>query len=120
MSIQIFKKVLIPVDGSQNAMKAAKKGIQIAKQNGAKVFILYVIDLNFVEDIIRIQKKSHSEVKKQLEEKAKIYVREIQKLCEAENLEWTEIIKEGDIVNVIVKDSKTNGIDLIVQNLPIR
>ncbi len=114
MGIRPFKKVLVAVDGSKNALKAAKKGIEIAKQNKAKLYVLYVIDHNLIEDLVRIQRKNKSEIKSQLEEKAKIYVKDIQRLCEADDLECIELIKEGSAVNVILNESKTHKIDLLV------
>ncbi len=39
-----MKKMLLAFDGSDNAMKAAQKGISIAQAMKAKVFILTVIE----------------------------------------------------------------------------
>ena len=43
MSANIFKKILIATDGSENAQKAAAYGIDIAKATGAEVSALYVV-----------------------------------------------------------------------------
>ena len=77
----LFKKILIAVDGSENAYKAAQKGLTIAKQNKAEVFALYVIDSDVVADISKTQKKSAAETKTQLKEVAQIYLKDIEKLC---------------------------------------
>jgi nucleotide-binding universal stress UspA family protein len=110
----IFKNILVAIDGSENSRKAAKKGIEIALQNNAKIYVLYVIDLNLVEDLVRMQGKNKSEIKTQLVEKAKIYVKDIQKLSEESNLESIEIIEEGNVVNEILKEVKKHKIDLMV------
>ncbi len=114
MEESLFKKILIAVDGSENAYKAAQKGIAMAKQNKAEVFALYVIDLDIVEDLSRVQRKSVSETKTQLKEIAQIYLKDIEKLCKENKLRCTELIEEGHTVNIILKESKQNNVDLIV------
>ncbi len=114
MGERIFKKIMIAVDGSENSKKAATIGIELAVQNKADIYVLYVIDLNVLEDIIRIQRKEKSEAKIQLEEKAKIYVTDIQKLCEAHDMQCKVLIKEGTVSNEIVKEVKNHKIDLLI------
>ncbi|KKG08503.1 universal stress protein [Methanosarcina sp. 2.H.A.1B.4] len=43
MSGNLFKKILIATDGSENAKKAASYGIDIARATGAEVYVLYVV-----------------------------------------------------------------------------
>ncbi|KKH97661.1 universal stress protein [Methanosarcina sp. 1.H.T.1A.1] len=43
MSGNLFKKILIATDGSENAKKAASYGIDIAQATGAEVYALYVV-----------------------------------------------------------------------------
>ncbi len=40
----VYKKVLIAVDSSEYAMKAAKKGLELAHQLGAKAALVFVVD----------------------------------------------------------------------------
>ncbi|MDD3245614.1 MAG: universal stress protein [Methanosarcina sp.] len=43
MNENLFKKILIPTDGSENAKKAVAYGINIARATGAEVCALYVV-----------------------------------------------------------------------------
>lgn len=43
MSENLFKKILIATDGSENAKKAVAYGINIARATGAEVYALYVV-----------------------------------------------------------------------------
>ncbi len=43
MSENLFKKILIATDGSENAKKAVSYGIAIARATGAEVYALYVV-----------------------------------------------------------------------------
>lgn len=76
--------------------------------------MIYVIDPTLVADLVRIQRKDQSEIKSQLVEKAKIYVKDVQKLSEENNIECIEIIVEGNVVNEILKEIKKHKIDLMV------
>lgn len=45
---QEFKRIIAPVDGSNEAKKAAKKAIFLAKQMKVEVVALYVVDKTFL------------------------------------------------------------------------
>jgi nucleotide-binding universal stress UspA family protein len=53
-SMTLFKKILIPTDGSDNTKEAIMKGLEMAKMMGAEVTALYVVDqtsfINFPMD----------------------------------------------------------------------
>lgn len=50
----LFKKILIPTDGSEYTKAAVRKGLEMAKATGAEVTALYVVDqtsfINFPMD----------------------------------------------------------------------
>jgi len=50
----LFKKILIPTDGSENTKAAVRKGLEMAKATGGEVTALYVVDqtsfINFPMD----------------------------------------------------------------------
>ena len=41
---KLFRKILIATDGSEYTKKAVDHGIELAKNNGAKIYAIYVID----------------------------------------------------------------------------
>ncbi|MHA1263687.1 MAG: universal stress protein [Candidatus Helarchaeota archaeon] len=114
MGTQLFRRLLIAIDGSENSVKAAKLGIKIAEQNHAKVHILYIIDSNLIEDLIRVQKSPRAEVLEQQKKKAKIYMEDLGSLCEKRNVPHLQIIQEGQVTNSILNFIETYNIDLLV------
>ena len=44
----MISKILVPIDGSKVSQKAAKYAIELAKQTGASLTLLSVIDNRFV------------------------------------------------------------------------
>lgn len=39
-----FDNIMVPVDGSESSIQAFKKAVHIAKRNGAKLFLVTIID----------------------------------------------------------------------------
>ena len=55
---QIFKRICIATDGSNESIKAAKLAINLAKMNLSELYIVYVIDDKVVEKILSMSKKT--------------------------------------------------------------
>ena len=72
MSLAKIKKILVPLDGSENSFRALDKAIILAKQNDAEITGFFVIQINPSEiDIIRnIMKKSFKKQFLKIMEKA--------------------------------------------------
>ena len=70
----MYKKILLPTDGSEYANKAAKHAIWIASLSGAELMVLNVIETSSLvglpaEDlIVRIKEMLKEEGRKSLEE----------------------------------------------------
>ncbi len=106
----LFKKILIPTDGSEYTKAAVRMGLEIAKASGAEVTALYVVDqtsfINFPTDstIISVYTLLEKEGEEALE-----YVKQ-----EAERLgvKVTPCIEEGSPSRKIVELSSEH--DLVV------
>ena len=105
-----FKKILIPIDGSEYTKKAIAQGLEIAKLMNAEVTALYVVDqtsfVNFPMDstVVSIysllEKEGQDAVDYVVEEGAKIGVK------------VTAMLQEGSPVKKIVDVAKDH--DLVV------
>ncbi|MHA1132157.1 MAG: universal stress protein [Candidatus Helarchaeota archaeon] len=110
----LFRKILLAIDGSENSMKAAERGLELAKAYNGEIYALFVIDTNLVTDLLRFHNKTRSEIVEQMKEKGCIYVDTIEKLCKKYNLKCSSIIEEGTVSELILRESKKNDVDLIV------
>jgi nucleotide-binding universal stress UspA family protein len=109
-SMNQFKKILIPTDGSEYTKKAIAQGLEIAKLMNAEVTALYVVDqtsfVNFPMDstVVSIysllEKEGQDAVDYVVEEGAKIGVK------------VTAMLQEGSPVKKIVDVAKDH--DLVV------
>lgn len=116
----MYKKILLPTDGSEYANKAAKHAIWIASLNGAELIALNVIETSSLvglpaEDlIVRIKEMLKEEGRKSLEKISDILKEsKIEGECQKE-VKLTMSTKEGSPSDVIIDTVKKEGVDLIV------
>jgi nucleotide-binding universal stress UspA family protein len=116
------KRILVPVDGSGNAIRAANVAIEYAEKFGAELLVLHAIaipahTLAEVEGGIGCLDSSESrQYFASARQKAKAIVDEVVKSAEAKNVKAIAIIQEYSfsVVETIVDHAAKNNVDLIV------
>jgi nucleotide-binding universal stress UspA family protein len=116
----MYKKILLPTDGSEYANKAAKQAIWIARQSGAELMVINVIETSSLvglpaEDlIVRIREMLKEEGQKSLEKISDmVATSKIEDECQ-KDIKLSQDIKEGSPSDVIIKTVEEKGIDLVV------
>ena len=107
-----FKKILVPVDGSETAEKAFKVGLDMAIKHNAELFLLYVADMNdaaYPVLQVTLDENGFISMRKKAEEvlsnlKAQIPV----------GTRLTALVKIGDPGRVITSLAEDNNIDMII------
>ncbi|MBN1110322.1 MAG: universal stress protein [Methanomassiliicoccales archaeon] len=106
----LFKKILIPTDGSEYTKAAVTKGLEMAKVMGAEVTALYVVDqtsfINFPMDSTIVS------VYTLLEKEGEEAMEYVKKEAEAMGVKVTSRIEEGSPSRKIVDLSEEH--DLVV------
>ncbi len=106
----LFKKILIPTDGSEYTKAAVRKGLEMAKATGGEVTALYVVDqtsfINFPMDSIIVS------VYTLLEKEGEEAMEFVKKEAEALGVKVTARIEEGSPSRKIVDLSAEH--DLVV------
>ncbi len=98
----MFKRILVPSDGSKHAKKAADKAIQLAKILDAEIVAVHVIDEKLIQPF---------EV---LEEEGMEILHQIQKKGESAGVEVSEVLLLGNPGHDMKKISNKTEADLIV------
>ena len=110
MEMSTFKRILIPTDGSEYTKAAIAKGIALAKQMGAQVTAMYVVDqtsfINFPMDSTIVS------VYSLLEKEGKDAIDFVVQEGEKAGIKVNTLIEEGSPSRKIVDASK--NFDLIV------
>lgn len=114
MSLKIgdFKKILIPIDGSDHSIRAAEMGISLAKLLGASLTFAYVIDKLMLD---RFEKeKGLEQLEHELSNDGERYIKYVSGLAEKNGLPVTSLITKGIPFEQILKLQKEWQSDLIV------
>lgn len=98
----MFKRILVPTDGSEHATKAADKAIELAKKLDAEIVAVHVIDEKLIQPF---------EV---LEKEGKEMLQQIQKKGESAGVEVSEVLLLGNPGHDMKKISNKTEADLIV------
>jgi len=109
----LFQRILVPIDGSQLSLKAAKQGIYIARKLESKVVFLYVIDVRMIETS-SLTGTDAGILRARLRNVAERCLNEAAKLAEEENIMFQNRIREGLPAEDILKEIEDEKIDLVI------
>jgi nucleotide-binding universal stress UspA family protein len=108
----VYKKILVPTDGSKIAEAAVRHAVQLAKELHSKVYGLYVIDISAFAGIPT--EAIWESMRDLLEEEGKKALAKIREAGEAEGVEVGGMMHEGIPAEDIAKTAKDEAFDLIV------
>lgn len=118
---QILKKILVPIDGSENAFRAASFAIGMAKKYDSELLVIHVTNLNQNLQLLGFYGAPYPDTIAERIQAAKLegqpWFDRIRKEAESQEVRVgkSEVI-EGplSIVGEIVHYAERNGVDLIV------
>ena len=109
--LMMYKKILVPTDGSEFAKKAQKHALFLAKVSGAEIIAVSVTENNFVNGL-PLDDEIY-QLNQILNERSEENLKEFDKLNE-DDLKITHVIREGSPARVILEVAKEEDVDLIV------
>jgi len=107
----MYKKILVPTDGSEFAKKAQKHALFLSKMSGAELIAVSVTENNFVNGL-PLDDEVY-QLNQILKEKSEENLKEFDELNE-DNLKITHIVREGSPAKVILEVASEEDVDLIV------
>ncbi len=114
----MISRILVPTDGSKVAKKAAKYAVELAKQTGASLTLLSVIDKRFVlsQSVSSAASPTHvpETVEDYLTQEVQASAKEVEQLCNRNHVKFNSIIKSGHPVEQIAKEARRMKADLLV------
>jgi nucleotide-binding universal stress UspA family protein len=115
----MFKKILLPTDGSEASERAGEYAISTANLNGADIIVLNVIDTSYLNSLP--QRELREKLDEELREEGKISVEEFKKKIEDEqcagnckNIKLITMVKQGRPADVILETAEEDNVDHIV------
>jgi len=115
----MHKKILLPTDGSENAIKAGEYAISLADISGAEIIILNVIDTSYLNAIPQpeVRESVDEELRNDMENAVKRFEETIEEnQCNGtcKNISFKVLLKEGNPSDIILKTIDDEGIDQVV------
>ena len=111
-------KILVPTDGSETANKAVSYAVGLAKQLGAKITLLSIINFDgFMAEIVSaIDSPDYliEPIEDYLKQSAEAYLKEGEKICTKNGIQSKKVIRAGHPVEEIVNETVKSKVDLIV------
>jgi nucleotide-binding universal stress UspA family protein len=116
----MISKILVSTDGSETANKSVKYAAGLAKQLGAKIILLSVIDINvgafMAQTVSAVDSPTHliEPMEDYLKQTAEAYLKEGEKICTKNGIQSKKVIRSGHPVEEIVNEAVKSKVDLIV------
>ena len=120
MDKQLISKVVVPIDGSQDSMRAAEYAVKLAGLHGADLSVVYVVNVDQYLQSLGLYRISYPDpIKKKIEEareEAQKWFTEISKIAEQKKLRIkTEVLDTPlSVVASVVNYADRENADLIV------
>ncbi|MBQ6813567.1 MAG: universal stress protein [Methanobrevibacter sp.] len=114
MAEQLYKKILLPTDGSKYSDKSEKHALAIAAANNAEIIALSVMENSF--SINLPDSDTISDVNELLREETLKNLSKVERLRDEGNLDVkiTKKVAEGSPAKAILETAESEDIDLIV------
>ena len=109
--LMMYKKILVPTDGSEFAKKAQKHALFLASVSGAELIAVSVTENNFVNGLPLDDEVC--QLNQILKERSEENLAEFDKLND-DDLKITHVIKEGSPAKCILEVAADEDVDLIV------
>jgi len=113
----MVSKLLVATDGSDTAWKAVKYAVGFAKQIGASITLLSVIDKSalIVQSIpVGMASNLIAPIDDYLQQAVEGYTQKAEKLCKKNGIKVKIVIRSGHPVEEIIKEAKRSKASIIV------
>ncbi len=119
ISKKTFKRILVPLDGSKNSLRALKESINLSRFTNSQIIGIYVIPedisaLPFIEILQPLSTLHPVGFQKRISRYGAKIMSTAKEISQKNKIKFSGKILEGNPGYDIVKFSKTNKIDLIV------
>ena len=105
----LYMKILVPLDGSKNAEKALLQACDLVKNYQGSLTLLYVVEKAAAFNLL--DRKEYHSIAKKFGDKV---LKKTRKTAEKEGVDPKLVMKQGNVVDEIVKLAKKEKTNLII------
>lgn len=114
MSAGVFRRILVPTDGSEGSIRAASLAVEMLRGSEGSLALLFVVDSAVLSELHRFGERSEAEVESELREHGRRYLELLESQAAAAGVAADSFLREGDPFAEIVALARDIGTDLIV------
>ena len=111
---EMFKKVLLPISGSDESINAAEFAVKLAAAHDSQIVALHVIDTSVVRQLARHSSKSPGEVEIEMEENGWRYLFYAEEMAKDSKINTVVLLEHGLPQERILSKAKELEADLII------
>lgn len=115
MNSNLYRKIMVATDGSENVKKAISTAVELARLSGAKLYAVYVVASGAGYTVGHPRDLGWERaMKEHLSAEGREAIASVEAAGKAGNVEVESVLLEGSPANEIVDFAEKNDIDLIV------
>jgi nucleotide-binding universal stress UspA family protein len=111
---ELFKKILLPISGSEESINAAEFAVQLAVAHNSQIIALHMVDTSVVRQLARHSNKSPGEVEIEMEENGWRYLYHVEEMAKNSKVRIVVLLEYGLPQEGILNKARELGIDLII------
>jgi nucleotide-binding universal stress UspA family protein len=111
---ELFKKVLLPISGSDESIAAAEFAVKLAAAHDSQIIALHVIDTSVVRQLARHSGKSPGEVEIEMEENGWRYLFYVEEMAKDNKVKIIVLLEHGLPQDRILGKARELTADLII------
>lgn len=113
-NVTMFKKILLPISGSEESIKAAEYSVKLAAAHESQIVALHVVDTTVVRQLARSSGKTPGEVEIEMEENGWRYLFYVEEMAKDNKVKIIVLLEQGLPLEGILSKARELGVDLII------
>ncbi len=114
MTQELFRLILVPVDGSAQSLGAAEMALTAASGCGGRVAALHIIDEQVISDLARFGSVPAAQIERELLRNGENYLKAVQKLAEDHGSSCETHLRRGVAYKEIIAEAESSGASCIL------
>ncbi|HTY45883.1 MAG TPA: universal stress protein [Patescibacteria group bacterium] len=112
-----IKNILVPLAGGPPSLITAKYAIYVAKTMAAKLTVVYVVNENVLQELLKSRIFVEIEARvydRDLEEQGRLFLERVKKMAESKGVEFEGVLLRGVVHDEVINKARQINADLLV------
>ncbi len=114
----MISKILVPTDGSETARKATRYAVDLAKQTGASIKLISIIEEGLYTSksvpAMAAPRRLKEPIEDYLRQAAEAYLDAAEQQCDKGHIRSKKVVRKGHPAEEIIREAEKSKSDLIV------